>query len=254
MGAPPPSLLRGRSRPSSGLPGLPRPSLPSAGPLQAVLLSPQEWCFRTSPAGAGTSSITTRRNKRARSRTGVWPPTPSCTRVSGRAGHRPGLSGMCRPRGGELRSGFCWEPSNPDPVSPCPPAWTEGLDWCNAGWLLEGSVRYPVLNARAPCGGRGRPGIRSYGPRDRKRDRYDAFCFTSMTAGEGAGRQAGGGAGVRAGARGSEGVVGRVWRSRRGARCARPEGTRTRRRDRAWCPPSPRPPASPRPPHACRGW
>ncbi|XP_035974189.1 hyaluronan and proteoglycan link protein 2 isoform X1 [Halichoerus grypus] len=62
-------------------------------------------------------------------------------------------------------------------------AWTEGLDWCNAGWLLEGSVRYPVLTARAPCGGPGRPGIRSYGPRDRKRDRYDAFCFTSMTAG-----------------------------------------------------------------------
>uniref|UniRef100_A0A8D1J1C3 Hyaluronan and proteoglycan link protein 2 n=1 Tax=Sus scrofa TaxID=9823 RepID=A0A8D1J1C3_PIG len=64
-------------------------------------------------------------------------------------------------------------------------AWTEGLDWCNAGWLLEGSVRYPVLTARAPCGGRGRPGIRSYGPRDRKRDRYDAFCFTSALTGKG---------------------------------------------------------------------
>ncbi|KAF6074592.1 hyaluronan and proteoglycan link protein 2 [Phyllostomus discolor] len=63
-------------------------------------------------------------------------------------------------------------------------AWTEGLDWCNAGWLLEGSVRYPVLTARAPCGGHGRPGIRSYGPRDRKRDRYDAFCFTSALAGQ----------------------------------------------------------------------
>ncbi|XP_041511985.1 hyaluronan and proteoglycan link protein 2 isoform X3 [Microtus oregoni] len=63
-------------------------------------------------------------------------------------------------------------------------AWTEGLDWCNAGWLLEGSVRYPVLNARAPCGGHGRPGIRSYGPRDRSRDRYDAFCFTSALAGQ----------------------------------------------------------------------
>ncbi|XP_070252255.1 hyaluronan and proteoglycan link protein 2 [Myotis yumanensis] len=62
-------------------------------------------------------------------------------------------------------------------------AWTEGLDWCNAGWLLEGSVHYPVLTARAPCGGHGRPGIRSYGPRDRKRDRYDAFCFTSTQAG-----------------------------------------------------------------------
>ncbi|XP_012305235.1 hyaluronan and proteoglycan link protein 2 [Aotus nancymaae] len=63
-------------------------------------------------------------------------------------------------------------------------AWTEGLDWCNAGWLLEGSVRYPVLTARPPCGGRGRPGIRSYGPRDLMRDRYDAFCFTSVLAGQ----------------------------------------------------------------------
>lgn len=45
-------------------------------------------------------------------------------------------------------------------------------------------MRYPVLNARAPCGGQGRPGIRSYGPRDRSRDRYDAFCFTSALAGE----------------------------------------------------------------------
>ncbi|XP_020847166.1 hyaluronan and proteoglycan link protein 2 [Phascolarctos cinereus] len=62
-------------------------------------------------------------------------------------------------------------------------AWTEGLDWCNAGWLLEGSVRYPVLTARAPCGGRGLPGIRSYGPRDKQLDRYDAFCFTSALQG-----------------------------------------------------------------------
>lgn len=75
----------------------------------------------------------------------------------------------------------CTGDSRPPPL---PPAWTEGLDWCNAGWLLEGSVRYPVLTARAPCGGHGRPGIRSYGPRDRSRDRYDAFCFTSALAGE----------------------------------------------------------------------
>lgn len=45
-------------------------------------------------------------------------------------------------------------------------------------------MRYPVLTTRAPCGGHGRPGIRSYGPRDRSRDRYDAFCFTSALAGE----------------------------------------------------------------------
>lgn len=60
-------------------------------------------------------------------------------------------------------------------------------------------MRYPVLTARAPCGGRGRPGIRSYGPRDQKRDRYDAFCFTSALAGEGRGERtpATGGGGAR---------------------------------------------------------
>nr|KAF6413275.1 hyaluronan and proteoglycan link protein 2 [Molossus molossus] len=46
-----------------------------------------------------------------------------------------------------------------------------------------------LYQERAPCGGRGRPGIRSYGPRDRKRDRYDAFCFTSALAGEGRGER-----------------------------------------------------------------
>lgn len=64
-------------------------------------------------------------------------------------------------------------------------------------------MRYPVLTARAPCGGHGRPGIRSYGPRDRKRDRYDAFCFTSALAGE-AGR-GGARAGRGAGPEGREG-------------------------------------------------
>lgn len=66
-------------------------------------------------------------------------------------------------------------------------------------------MRYPVLTARAPCGGHGRPGIRSYGPRDRKRDRYDAFCFTSALAGE-PGR---GGARGWGGAEGREGGVAR---------------------------------------------
>ncbi|XP_036394952.1 hyaluronan and proteoglycan link protein 2 [Megalops cyprinoides] len=63
-------------------------------------------------------------------------------------------------------------------------AWTEGLDWCNAGWLNDGTVHYPILHPRAQCGGEElRPGIRSYGPKDRSRDYYDAFCFTSTTAG-----------------------------------------------------------------------
>ncbi|XP_028911286.1 hyaluronan and proteoglycan link protein 2 [Ornithorhynchus anatinus] len=63
-------------------------------------------------------------------------------------------------------------------------AWTEGLHWCGAGWLRDGSVRYPVLETRAACGGPGLPpGIRVYGPRDPRRDRFDAFCFTSSLTG-----------------------------------------------------------------------
>ncbi|XP_018595217.1 hyaluronan and proteoglycan link protein 2 [Scleropages formosus] len=63
-------------------------------------------------------------------------------------------------------------------------AWTEGLDWCNAGWLKDGTVHYPILHSRAPCGGDHLlPGIRSYGPRHKTEDHFDTFCFTSITSG-----------------------------------------------------------------------
>ncbi|XP_069576018.1 hyaluronan and proteoglycan link protein 2 [Brachyistius frenatus] len=62
-------------------------------------------------------------------------------------------------------------------------AWTEGLDWCNAGWLHDGTVHYPIIHPRPVCGGELLPGIRSYGPKDKKHDRFDAFCFTSQTSG-----------------------------------------------------------------------
>ncbi|KAM5129538.1 hyaluronan and proteoglycan link protein 2 [Mantella aurantiaca] len=62
-------------------------------------------------------------------------------------------------------------------------AWTDGLDWCNAGWLLEGGVHYPVIVPRIPCGGDLPPGIRSYGPKDQLKDKFDAFCFTSALKG-----------------------------------------------------------------------
>lgn len=66
----------------------------------------------------------------------------------------------------------------------CGAAWTEGLDWCKAGWLQDGSVRYPIISPRPACGAQRRPGIRSYSPKDKNRDRFDAFCFTSLTTGE----------------------------------------------------------------------
>ncbi|XP_034001771.1 hyaluronan and proteoglycan link protein 2 [Trematomus bernacchii] len=62
-------------------------------------------------------------------------------------------------------------------------AWTEGLDWCNAGWLQDGTVHYPIIQPRPACGGELLPGIRSYGAKDKNQDRFDAFCFTSQTSG-----------------------------------------------------------------------
>lgn len=63
-------------------------------------------------------------------------------------------------------------------------AWTDGLDWCNAGWLSDGTVNYPILQPRPACGGELAAGIRSYGSRHKTKDRFDTFCFTSATSGE----------------------------------------------------------------------
>ncbi|XP_062393711.1 hyaluronan and proteoglycan link protein 2 [Sardina pilchardus] len=62
-------------------------------------------------------------------------------------------------------------------------AWTDGLDWCNAGWLSDGTVNYPILLPRPACGGELAAGIRSYGPRHKTKDHFDTFCFTSATSG-----------------------------------------------------------------------
>lgn len=63
-------------------------------------------------------------------------------------------------------------------------AWEEGLHWCNAGWLQDASVQYPITLARGPCGGLGlAPGVRSYGPRHRRLHRYDVFCFAAALRG-----------------------------------------------------------------------
>ncbi|KAM5178707.1 hyaluronan and proteoglycan link protein 3 isoform 1-T1 [Callospermophilus lateralis] len=63
-------------------------------------------------------------------------------------------------------------------------AWEEGLDWCNAGWLQDATVQYPITLPREPCGGLGlAPGVRSYGPRHHRLHRYDVFCFAAALKG-----------------------------------------------------------------------
>ncbi|XP_033104111.1 hyaluronan and proteoglycan link protein 3-like [Anneissia japonica] len=56
-------------------------------------------------------------------------------------------------------------------------AQTFGLDRCAAGWLSDGSVRYPITMPRNGCGGEGTaPGIRSWG-KPTKDKTYDVYCF-----------------------------------------------------------------------------
>lgn len=63
-------------------------------------------------------------------------------------------------------------------------AWKGGLDWCNAGWLDDGTVQYPITKPREPCGGSNSvPGLRNYGLRD-KMSYYDVFCYATALNGE----------------------------------------------------------------------
>lgn len=59
-------------------------------------------------------------------------------------------------------------------------AWRDGLDWCNAGWLNDGTVQYPITKPREPCGGSNKqPGVRNYGRLDKLISHYDVFCYVS---------------------------------------------------------------------------
>ncbi|KAJ8006127.1 hypothetical protein DPEC_G00125020 [Dallia pectoralis] len=64
-------------------------------------------------------------------------------------------------------------------------AWMDGLDWCNAGWLSDGTVQYPITNPRGPCGGANSvAGLRNYGQRNKSSSRFDVFCFTGPLMGD----------------------------------------------------------------------
>lgn len=50
------------------------------------------------------------------------------------------------------------------------------LDRCEAGWLEDGSIRYPIVNPRSRCGG-SEPGVRHLGFPDKKFRLYGVYCF-----------------------------------------------------------------------------
>ncbi|XP_035764982.1 hyaluronan and proteoglycan link protein 3-like [Neolamprologus brichardi] len=63
-------------------------------------------------------------------------------------------------------------------------SWKEGMNWCNAGWLADGTVQYPISQSREPCGGaRLAPGVRRYDRLHLYPNHYDVFCFSSLLQG-----------------------------------------------------------------------